>query len=184
MVDRARTGGILCGILRYMQLQLSAETETQHLGYLLGQTATGGLVLELVGDIGVGKTTLTKGVARGLGITEAVQSPTFTISRVYEASHSRQLAHYDFYRLPEPGIMAQELADTSRQPDTVTVIEWAESVSEVLPADRLRLLLQATGQQQRAVQLQSGGVRSAAWLEQVRRAWHQQSVVSAEEGQR
>ena len=96
-------------------------------------------VIELVGDVGAGKTTFTKGLARGLEITEEITSPTFTISKVYENSHGQKLVHYDFYRLENPGIMVEDLFENLQDPRTVTVIEWADTVSEILPANHLRL---------------------------------------------
>ena len=95
--------------------------------------------IELVGDVGAGKTTFTKGLARGLEITEEITSPTFTISKVYENSRGQKLVHYDFYRLENPGIMVEDLFENLQDPQTVTVIEWADTVSEILPADHLRL---------------------------------------------
>ena len=96
-------------------------------------------VIELVGDVGAGKTTFTKGIARGLEITEEITSPTFTISKVYENSRGQKLVHYDFYRLENPGIMVEDLFENLQDPQTVTVIEWADTVSEILPANHLRL---------------------------------------------
>ena len=96
-------------------------------------------VIELVGDVGAGKTTFTKGLARGLEITEEITSPTFTISKVYEKSRGLKLVHYDFYRLENPGIMVEDLFENLQDPHTVTVIEWADTVSEILPANHLRL---------------------------------------------
>ena len=96
-------------------------------------------MIELVGDVGAGKTTFTKGLARGLEITEEITSPTFTISKVYENSHGQKLVHYDFYRLENPGIMVEDLFENLQDPQTVTVIEWADTVSEILPANHLRL---------------------------------------------
>ena len=95
--------------------------------------------IELVGDVGAGKTTFTKGLARGLEITEEITSPTFTISKVYENSRGQKLVHYDFYRLENPGIMVEDLFENLQDPHTVTVIEWADTVSEILPANHLRL---------------------------------------------
>ena len=95
--------------------------------------------IELVGDVGAGKTTFTKGLARGLEITEEITSPTFTISKVYENSYGQKLVHYDFYRLENPGIMVEDLFENLQDPHTVTVIEWADTVSEILPANHLRL---------------------------------------------
>ena len=96
-------------------------------------------VIELVGDVGAGKTTFTKGLARGLEITEEITSPTFTISKVYENSRGQKLVHYDFYRLENPGITVEDLFENLQDPHTVTVIEWADTVSEILPANHLRL---------------------------------------------
>ena len=96
-------------------------------------------VIELVGDVGAGKTTFTKGLARGLEITEEITSPTFTISKVYENSRGQKLVHYDFYRLENPGIMVEDLFENLQDPHKVTVIEWADTVSEILPANHLRL---------------------------------------------
>ena len=96
-------------------------------------------VIELVGDVGAGKTTFTKGLARGLEITKEITSPTFTISKVYENSRGQKLVHYDFYRLENPGIMVEDLFENLQDPQTVTVIEWADTVSEILPANHLRL---------------------------------------------
>ena len=95
--------------------------------------------IELVGDVGAGKTTFTKGLARGLEIAEEITSPTFTISKVYENSRGQKLVHYDFYRLENPGIMVEDLFENLQDPQTVTVIEWADTVNEILPANHLRL---------------------------------------------
>lgn len=102
----------------------------------LGKRCDGGEVLELVGDVGTGKTTFTKGLASGLGVTDDVQSPSFTISRVYEARDELELHHYDLYRLTEPGIAQYDIAESVADPKAVTVIEWGETVHGVLPANR------------------------------------------------
>lgn len=110
------------------------------------------IVLEFVGDVGSGKTTITRGLAAGLGITEPVTSPSFTISKQYafdlpasarrDPAHSVTphpsglLIHYDFYRLPDPGLMSEDLAESIATPHAITVVEWAESVTGILPADR------------------------------------------------
>ena len=101
-------------------------------GQELGNSLKGGEVIELIGDVGAGKTTFTKGLAKSLGITDEIQSPTFTISRVYEGAKNN-LVHYDFYRLNDAGIMAIEMQDVIDDPNNITVIEWGESVREVLP---------------------------------------------------
>ena len=120
-------------------IQVENEQATRSLGETLGLLLSGGEVIELVGDVGAGKTTFVKGLAVGLAIDEDVQSPSFTISRVYEARDDLQLAHYDFYRLNDAGIMANELTETTQDPQTITVIEWANIVEGVLPENRIRI---------------------------------------------
>ena len=112
------------------------------LGTQIAAQLHGGQVIELIGDVGAGKTTFTKGLARGLGIAEAVQSPTFTISRPYQGKRWH-LAHYDFYRLDDAGIMQDELAETLADSDTITVIEWAGSVAGILPAEHITITITA-----------------------------------------
>ena len=137
-------------------------------GRTIGAALRGGEVLELIGDVGTGKTTLTKGLAEGLAISEPVQSPTFTISRVYAARDGLHLHHYDFYRLGEAGIMAEDVNEVMHDPAAVTVIEWSGALSDVLPADRLQISIHATDENERNVTVNAGGERSQALLEAVK----------------
>lgn len=121
----------------------------KELGAKLGARLRGGKVIELVGDVGAGKTTLTKGIAAGLLIDEDVQSPSFTISRVYDAKDGLRLAHYDFYRLAEPGIMKDELTEVVHDPHTITVVEWAGVVDGVLPPDHITITIRAVDESKR-----------------------------------
>lgn len=111
---------------------ISSSEDMISFGKELGNSLKGGEVIELIGDVGAGKTTFTKGLAKSLGITDEIQSPTFTISRVYEGTKNN-LVHYDFYRLNDAGIMAIEMQDVIDDPNNITVIEWGEPVREVLP---------------------------------------------------
>lgn len=137
-----------------MKKELASEQETKTLGESLGRLLRGGEVLELVGDVGAGKTTFTKGLALGLSIDEPIQSPTFTISRVYDARDDLVLAHYDFYRLGDAGIMNDELHETIYDPQTVTVIEWADIVEGVLPEHRIRIQFESTSEEGRTVTIE------------------------------
>ena len=102
-------------------------------------------VLELIGDVGVGKTTFTQGLATGLGVDESVTSPSFTISKRY-AFPNGSLIHYDFYRLPDPGLMADDLLDSISEPNSVVVIEWGNDISNLLPQHQtLQFKLQDNG---------------------------------------
>ena len=120
------------------------ENDMVKLGRRIGDRLRGGEVIELIGDVGAGKTTLVKGIGQGLGIDDDVQSPSFTISRVYGARDGLELHHYDFYRLSDAGVMSFELAESVQQPRAVTVVEWADTVQDVLPVDRIVIRLAYT----------------------------------------
>lgn len=102
----------------------------------IGAKLKGGEVFELIGDIGVGKTTFTKGLAKGLEITDNVQSPSFTINRNYQGRDDLILSHYDFYRLADAGIMNMEIAESLHNSKNIVVVEWGETVRNILPAKR------------------------------------------------
>ena len=112
------------------------SADTERLGQLLGQRLKGGEVLELRADLGGGKTTFVRGLASGLKSTAKVASPTFTLNRIYKAG-DLSIHHYDFYRLQQPGVMADQLAESLGDPKTITVVEWGKVVENVLPAERI-----------------------------------------------
>lgn len=150
-----------------MTIEVKSENEMKDYGRRLGALLQGGEILELVGDVGAGKTTLSKGIAAGMGVDEDVQSPSFTISRVYDTASGLRLAHYDFYRLHDAGIMTAELHETLNDNKTVTLIEWAEIVSGVLPADRLTVSITSPSETARSVELKAGGEKSRRLLEEL-----------------
>ena len=94
-------------------------------------------VIELIGDVGTGKTTFTQGLAKGLGIKEPITSPSFTISKQYALPNKKRLVHYDFYRLSDPGLMSEDLQENLNDSNTITIIEWSDSVSNLLPKKRI-----------------------------------------------
>lgn len=130
---------------------LHTEEATRAFGERIGRALRGGEVLELIGDIGAGKTALTKGISKGLGVTDDVQSPTFTISRIYRARDGLSLAHYDFYRLSDPGILKMELHEVVHDPHTVTVIEWGRVVQGILPDSKISIILESVSDTSRQV---------------------------------
>jgi len=152
-----------------MIIEVSGETQTKSFGARLGSLLKGGEIIELVGDVGAGKTTLTKGIAEGLLIDEDIQSPSFTISRVYDARDGLLLAHYDFYRLQDAGIMANELEEMLHNVKSVTIIEWAEIIAGVLPDDRLTIALSSTptDERERHIEVKAGGSTSRYIMEQL-----------------
>ena len=104
-----------------------SPAETGSLGERWGRAAQRGLVIGLSGDLGAGKTQLMKGIARGLGITARVHSPTFTLVNEYGGGRLR-LFHLDLYRLETRGQIVSAGLEEFLQPDGVTVIEWAEKM--------------------------------------------------------
>lgn len=150
-----------------MIIQVYNEDEMKAFGARLGALFSGGEVVELIGDVGAGKTTLAKGIAQGLAVDEAVQSPSFTISRVYDGRDSLVLAHYDFYRLVDAGIMAEELRETISDPQTVTIIEWGGVVDGVLPTDRLTVRIESPTENSRQLSIVAGGPISNKLEEQL-----------------
>ncbi len=134
-----------------MIIEVANEQETKNIAEAIGRSLIGGEVIELIGDVGAGKTTFTKGLARGLGVQDEVQSPSFTISRVYDARDGLLVSHYDFYRLTDAGIMKNELIEASQDDKMITVIEWADIVESVLPEKRLTIRFEATSESGRII---------------------------------
>ncbi|HUD10610.1 MAG TPA: tRNA (adenosine(37)-N6)-threonylcarbamoyltransferase complex ATPase subunit type 1 TsaE [Candidatus Saccharimonadales bacterium] len=124
---------------------------TEKLAEKIGQNLTGGEVIELVSDLGGGKTTFVRGLARGLGSMDHVSSPTFKISNEYQGQHL-QLNHFDLYRLGEAGVIYNELAEVIDQPHSVLVIEWADIAKNALPIERLTITFTQTNKQARHLQ--------------------------------
>ena len=94
-------------------------------------------MIELIGDVGVGKTTLVRGIAKGLEIKEPITSPSFTISKAYACPDGRTLIHYDFYRLNDPGLMAEDLEENLKDENNIVIIEWSDSVKDILPKNHI-----------------------------------------------
>jgi tRNA threonylcarbamoyladenosine biosynthesis protein TsaE len=118
---------------------------TAKLAESLGSRLRGGEVIELVSDLGGGKTTFVRSLTEGMGSVDKVTSPSFTISREYKAG-DLTLYHFDFYRLNDPGIVANELAEVVHDPKAVVAVEWADIVEDVLPTDKLTIHIKTTGE--------------------------------------
>lgn len=147
---------------------IHSEKDMVELGEDIGRLIEGSLVIELVGDVGAGKTTLVKGIARGMGIADIVQSPTFTLSRVYQSPSGFELRHYDFYRLTDAGILYDELAESFTLDRTVVIVEWASTVGAIMPEDRLSVIISAIDETSRDIRIQASGPRSARLMEKLK----------------
>lgn len=133
-----------------LRLSTASSEETEKLGEAIGKNLRGGEIIELASDLGGGKTTFVRGLARGFGSTDRVASPTFTINREYQAG-DKKLVHYDFYRLQDPGLMRFELSEALDDPQVVVVIEWADVVQDILPDQRLTLVIRQAGDDTRDI---------------------------------
>jgi tRNA threonylcarbamoyladenosine biosynthesis protein TsaE len=107
-----------------------SPAETESIGEAWGRKAQSGLVIGLCGELGAGKTQLVKGLARGLGITARVQSPSFALVNVYGGGRLR-LFHLDLYRLDTPEQVFAAGLEEFLEPEGVTVVEWAERLGEI-----------------------------------------------------
>ena len=150
----------------YLEKYLADSAATEALGRLLGKHAQDGDVLCLSGDLGAGKTLLSRGVAAALGVEpDEVTSPTFAIMNVYEG-RELEVRHFDLYRLNRP----EELEDIGFAEyaggEGVTLIEWAELFSEQLPEEYLQVELRHDGAGRRAV-LTAQGERYERLLKEV-----------------
>lgn len=136
------------------QLALSSDSAemTEQIAASIGARLRGGEVLELISDLGGGKTTFTRGLAKGAGSHDVVASPTFTISKVY-ATPTVEIHHFDFYRLPDAGLITHEVEDLLGDPQVVLVVEWGGAVQHVLPAKKVNIEILRTGDDSRSLKL-------------------------------
>ena len=124
-----------------MILETNSPQETFSAGRQLGEKAFPGQVITLTGDLGVGKTVFTQGVARGLGITEPVNSPTFTIIQEYEDGRL-PFYHFDVYRIGDLEEMEEIGYDDYFFGQGICLIEWAELIEEILPEKRIEVTIE------------------------------------------
>ncbi|MGA4722468.1 tRNA (adenosine(37)-N6)-threonylcarbamoyltransferase complex ATPase subunit type 1 TsaE [Fictibacillus nanhaiensis] len=137
------------------QYETKSAEETMSFAEKLGSILHKGDVLTLAGDLGAGKTTFTKGLAKGLGVTRTVNSPTFTIIKEY--SGRLPLYHMDVYRLEDSD---EDLGfEEYFSGDGVCVVEWAVFIEDYLPEERLELVISHKGDDEREIQLKPIGNR-------------------------
>lgn len=118
-----------------MVVETYKAEDTFELGRKMGEAAQAGEILCLFGDLGTGKTVFTKGFAVGLGIKEAVNSPTFTILKVYDEGRI-PLYHFDVYRIEDPEEMYEIGFEDYFYGSGICLVEWANIIEEILPAKR------------------------------------------------
>ncbi len=142
-------------------IELSGLDKTEELAKVIGEVALPGDNLVLTGDLGAGKTTLTKGIARGLGIEQMIKSPTYTIIREYDQGVAASGADLGL--------------DEYFEGEGLSVIEWGNLLEEALPEDYLELILEKsdTDLEYRYVKLQAYGEQSEAFKQRIVEQWRQ-----------
>lgn len=122
-------------------IETYSTQETFEFGKKIGERARAGEVYSLIGDLGVGKTVFTQGVANGLGIMESVNSPTFTIMQVYDEGRL-PFYHFDVYRIGDIEEMDEIGYDEYFYGDGVCLIEWANLIEEILPEKYIKITIE------------------------------------------
>lgn len=120
-----------------MEFTSNNEQETLELGKKIASTLRGGDIISLVGDLGAGKTVLTRGISEALGVKKGVKSPTFTLMNVYSANNSQGIklvCHIDAYRLNSfRDLLAIGAMEYFEDPEVLTIIEWGDKAKDILP---------------------------------------------------
>ena len=124
-----------------MIIETRSAQETYQLGVDIGRRAKAGQVYTMVGDLGVGKTVFTQGMAVGLGITEPISSPTFTIVQVYDEG-ILPFYHFDVYRIGDISEMDEIGYEDYVYGEGVSLIEWANLIEEILPEQRIEITIE------------------------------------------
>ena len=136
-----------------MRITIKSKEETAEFGYKLGNICFEGMCITLNGDLGAGKTTLTKSIGKALGVTKTISSPTFTILKIYQGN--LPLYHIDAYRLEG---LDQDLGfEEMLEGDGVAIVEWGEFIEEILPKDRLDISILNGNDEERIFEIKAYG---------------------------
>ena len=136
-----------------MKVITNNENETYNIGIKIGKQLKAGDILSLNGDLGAGKTYLTKGIAKGLGVEDYITSPTFTILNEYEGRIP--LYHFDVYRINDVEEMYEIGFEEYLYGNGVCVIEWGSIVEEILPKDAINIKIKNLGEFSREIEIKS-----------------------------
>ena len=142
---------------------INNSNEIIELGKKIGTLAEPNMVITMSGDLGAGKTTMTKGIAKGLGITDIVNSPTFTIMKIYQGRLT--LYHLDVYRITDP-YMDFELEEYFEN-NGLCVIEWPSQIQPILPDDLFEIEIYDLGDDKREVVLKSNNLKYIDIIQEV-----------------
>ena len=149
-----------------MIIETNSERETYELGVRMGREAKAGQVYTLIGDLGVGKTVFTKGLAEGLEIGEPVSSPTFTIVQIYEGGRL-PFYHFDVYRIADPEEMEEIGYEEYFDGNGFTMVEWADLIPELMPSAYQKITIEKDpekGFDYRRITVEQAGERTGEHL--------------------
>lgn len=149
--------------MKYLEVCTENLEQTHALGEKIGRAVRENMVILLDGDLGAGKTTLTQGIARGLGISRNVTSPTFTILKIYQGR--MPLYHIDAYRLE--GAVQDLGFEELMEDDGLTVIEWSEFVSYLIPDEYLKVTISLLEEDSRRFVFAADGMQYEELLEEI-----------------
>lgn len=148
---------------RIEKILINSPQEMVDFGYKLGKELQPNMVITLEGDLGAGKTTMTKGIAKGLEIEDVVNSPTFTIMKIYQGRLT--LYHLDVYRLNNDS--GDEYLEEYFYMGGVSVIEWANNMSDIIPEDRLEINVYNIDEHTREIELTARSEKYIKLIESV-----------------
>lgn len=134
--------------------------QSSELGQKLAELIKPPILIEMIGDLGGGKTALVKAIAKGLGIKQTVTSPTFNIHRSYLAPNGIKLEHFDLYRLSDDEIVLNELAECLEDPKTIVCTEWANHFSKLPNDDKLTVECHYVSENERRYEITAKGKES------------------------
>lgn len=176
-VQTHRCVGIACYILhlgperqliKMLEFRSQSETDTDRLGRVIADAVGVGTTIALIGDLGAGKTRLTRAICAALGVDSAdVTSPTFVL--IQEYAGRLPVYHFDTYRLRDLDEFDELGAEEYFESDGVCLVEWADRVTESLPRDRLQIEITIAGETERRFTLTATGERSTAMLDMIER---------------
>ena len=122
-------------------IYIKNEQETRRFGHKLAVELVPGTVVALIGDLGTGKTSLTKAIAEGLGIEDTITSPTFNIVKEYDTGRL-PLYHFDVYRIGDIDEMYELVYEEYFYGEGVSIVEWADLIEEIIPEDAVRIYIE------------------------------------------
>jgi tRNA threonylcarbamoyladenosine biosynthesis protein TsaE len=139
----------------------NCEEETMDLGSRIGEIADAGSVILLSGDLGAGKTVLARGIARGLGISEPITSPTYTLLNIYQGR--LPLYHFDIYRLTQPEDLYDLDFEEYLYGDGVVLVEWPERMGDLFSDECMHISIEKKDGQQRIISIKPVGEKYLYW---------------------